>query len=127
MPGTVSRVRQAGGPRIPADLVPDGRYASGVIPSRFFQRRASVPGGRVAIWPIMGLGIYRAQLERLTAFSAIAAIAAIKLLLILAFGPLLQPDSSGYITFAETMLSDSALWLVDRPSAGGEDSYRITG
>lgn len=75
----------------------------------------------------MSWGGLPGAMVRLTAYSAIGALAAIKLLLILAFGPLIQPDSSGYITFAETILSDSTSWLVDRPAAGGEDSYRMIG
>lgn len=53
-------------------------------------------------------------------------LVAAKLFVILFYGPLLQPDSGGYITYADQMLRDSR-WLYDQPGGGGDASYRMLG
>jgi hypothetical protein len=57
---------------------------------------------------------------------ALVVLIAFKLAIIVFYGPLLQPDSAGYITFADTILS-STQWLIDRPDTMGEDAYRMVG
>jgi hypothetical protein len=65
-------------------------------------------------------------MQRSVGIACVAALAIVKLVLVFVYGPLVQPDSAGYITFADTILTGTD-WLHDRPGGGGEDSYRTIG
>lgn len=65
-------------------------------------------------------------MQRRILWAALFALIAVKVAAIAYYGPLLQPDSGGYITFADTILT-SPEHLVDRPNTMGEDAYRMAG
>lgn len=58
--------------------------------------------------------------------TALLLLIVFKFVIIAFFGPLMQPDSLGYITFADTMLSLDGWWF-DRPNTLGEDAFRVIG
>lgn len=67
-----------------------------------------------------------ARNERLALSAGLVSLVAIKLFVILFHGPMAQPDSVGYITYADQILRDSR-WLHDQPGGGGDASFRMVG
>jgi hypothetical protein len=66
------------------------------------------------------------QNERRALGAGLASLVAIKLFIVLFYGPMVQPDSGGYITYADQILRDSR-WLYDQPGGGGDASFRMVG
>lgn len=66
------------------------------------------------------------QNERRALCAGLASLVAIKLFIVLFYGPMVQPDSGGYITYADQILRDSR-WLYDQPGGGGDASFRMVG
>ena len=66
------------------------------------------------------------DIERVWCLWGLFALIALKLGLAAAIGPLYQPDSEGYIAFADQILKGSD-WFSHQPGAGGDASYRMAG
>lgn len=64
--------------------------------------------------------------ERLAIRGGLLALVMIKLAVIAVYGPLVQPDTGGYVTYADQILRDTD-WLLHQPGGGGDASYRMVG
>lgn len=67
-----------------------------------------------------------AMTERHATRVGLVALLIIKLFVIVLYGPLTQPDTGGYVTYATQMVRDTN-WLLYQPGGGGDASYRMVG